>query len=277
MNLSDLTSSQIAELDKENYIVIIPLGSVEQHGPHLPVGTKSYLAEAVAFEALKNLKADSIQTIIAPLVPFMPCQVNFGFTSNFSIGARTFSDALYEIGCCFQREGFKRIYFVNLSISPDAIKAIAVAIDDLNTLPDFHAYDPMPLWNFSPNETFNDSLKNLGLEPGNELHADVKETSAMLSIDPEFVDSNLIASLPPCKVNTSWEVLKGNFSFQEMGSDYGYLGTPSAATSDLGKLYIEEAGYGLSESIKFTLGGNQLPELPLQIRMLLKMVDLDEM
>jgi creatinine amidohydrolase/Fe(II)-dependent formamide hydrolase-like protein len=193
------------------------------------------------------------------------------------MGARTFSDALYEIGYSFKREGFAFVYYVNLSISPDALKAVSVAIEDLNTLNDFRAYDPMPLWNFSPNEKIEGLLKQAGLEPSHELHADVKETSALLALDPDLVQTSMLGQLSRCHVNPSWEVLKGNISYQEMGSESGYLGSPDAANPEIGQIFLSEAGFALSETVKFTLEGNELPELPLQIRMLLKMVDLDEM
>lgn len=277
MNITELTAADIAALDKEKTVVLVPVGSVEQHGPHLPLGTKCFLSEAVAYEAESLLKKEGIIALIAPVFPYMPCQSSFGFPGCFSIGARTFSDALYEIGYSFKREGFAFVYYVNLSISPDALKAVSVAIEDLNTLNDFRAYDPMPLWNFSPNEKIEELLKQTGLEPSHELHADIKETSALLALDPSLVQTSLLAQLPRCHVNPSWEVLKGNFSYQEMGSESGYLGSPDAATPEIGQIFLREAGFALSEAVKFTLEGNELPELPLQIRMLLKMVDLDEM
>lgn len=277
MNLTDLTAAELLQLDKENTFIIVPLGSVEQHGPHLPVGTKCFLAETIAFEAVNRLKAESIHCLIAPTIPFMPCHTSNGFAGSFGIGARTFSDALYEIGSSFSRDGFKFIFFVSLSISPDALKAVSVAVEDLNTLREFKAFDPMPLWTFSKNDRLDAFMREQGLEPGNELHADVKETSALLHLDPELMRPDIARQLKPCCVNSTWEVLKGNFSFQEMGSENGYLGSPALATPELGRLYIEEAAFALAESIKFTTEGNSLPELPLQIRMLLKMIDLDEM
>ncbi len=277
MNISDLTAADLAAIDKEKTVVLIPIGSIEQHGPHLPLGTKCFLSEAVACEAEALLKKNDIIALIAPVFPFMPCQSSFGFPGSFAMGARTFSDALYEIGYSCKREGFAFVYYVNLSISPDALKAVSVAVEDLNTLSEFRAYDPLPLWNFSQNERIEAALQQLGLEPAHELHADVKETSALLALDPELVQTSLIRQLPRCQINPSWEVLKGNFSYQEMGSESGYLGSPDAANPELGQLFLSEAGFALAEAVKFTLEGNDLPELPLQIRMLLKMVDLDEM
>ncbi|HAE39739.1 MAG TPA: hypothetical protein DCG57_14065 [Candidatus Riflebacteria bacterium] len=277
MNLTDLTASEISALDRDATVVVVPLGSIEQHGPHLPVATKCFLSEAIAFAAAARLRSEQLECLITPTFPFMPCQSSSGFASNFAMAARTYSDALYEIGSSFCRDGFKFLYFVNLSVSPDAIKAVSVAVEDLNTLKGFRAFDPIPLWNFSPNEELESFMRQRGVDPANEIHADIKETSAAMHLDPELVRGDLLAGLKPCRINTAWEVLKGNFSFQEMGSTAGYLGSPALADPELGRLYIAEAAFALAESVNYTLSGNDLPELPLQIRMLLKMVDLDEM
>jgi creatinine amidohydrolase len=277
MNLSDMTSAEISALDRESTVVVVPLASIEQHGPHLPLGTKCFLGESIAFAAAARLRSEQVECLITPTVPFMPCQSSTGFSSSFSMGARTYSDALYEIGSSFSRDGFKYLYFVNLSLSPDAIKAVSVAVEDLNTLRDFRAFDPMPLWNYSPNEAIESYLRERNIDPASEIHGDIKDTSATLHLDPELVRSELLPGLAPCVINSSWEVLKGNFSFQEMGSKDGYLGSPALADPELGRIYLAEAAFALAEAVNFTLEGNELPELPLQIRMLLKMVDLDEM
>lgn len=277
MNLTYLTSEELLALDKPNTFVIIPLGSLEQHGPHLPLGTKTFISETISFMAANRLKDEEYSCIIAPTVPFMPCQNNLGFSSYFSMSARTYSDALYDIGISFANEGFKCLFFVNMSLSLDALKAVSTAIQDLNQRQNFMAFDPMPLWNFSNDEKIDSFLSSINIDSKNEIHASVKETSALLSLDPSLVRSNIFRELPDCNVNKSWEMLKGNYTFKEMGSTKGYLGAPSKSSSLFGKLYLEQASIALAESMKFVSQGNELPELPLPIRMLLKMVDLDEM
>lgn len=278
MNLTYLTAEELSVLDKANTFVVVPLGSVEQHGPHLPFGTKSFLSEYIAFEAANKLKRQDYSCLITPTLPYMPCQNNSGFSGIFSMSARTFSDALYEIGNSFANEGFKCVFFVNMSVSPDALKAVNTAIDDLNAnIPGFRAFDPMPLWNFSHDDKIEEFLRGMNIEPKNEIHADIKETSAMLALDPSLMREQISVALPACNVNTGWEMLKGNISFQEMGATRGYLGSPSKANKDLGNIYLNQASNALAESMKFVSEGNELPELPLQVRMLLKIVDLDEM
>lgn len=277
MNLATLTAQEIASHNRETTPILLPFGSIEQHGCHLPVGTKGFLAEAVAFEATPHLKTAGLTPLVAPTFPFTPCQVSAGFPANFPVGARTFSDLVYEIGQAFQREGFQWFFTVTMTISPEALKAIEVAMEDLNKLPTFHAFDPMPLWAFSPNEKLADHLRGLGLLPEQEIHADVKETAALLALDESLVRQDRLAGLPPVRATPAWEILKGNFSFQEMGAADGYLGSPSQATPELGKLFLAEAGIALAEAVKFTLAGNPLPPLPVHLRMLMKMIDLDDM
>ena len=277
MNLTYLTTEELSVIDKPNTFVIIPLGSVEQHGPHLPFGTKTFLAETIAYMAANRLKKEEYSCIIAPTLPYIPCSNNTGFPSFFSMSARTYSDALFDIGNSFANDGFKCIFFVNMSVSPDALKAVTTAIQDLNAIPEFMAFDPMPLWNFSNDEKIAEFLTSINLDSKNEIHADVKETSALLALYPTLIKYKNLLDLPDCNVNKSWEMLKGNFSFKEMGSINGYLGSPSKASKEMGNLYLTQASIALAESMKYVSKGNELPELPLPIRMLLKMVDLDEM
>ena len=182
-----------------------------------------------------------------------------------------------DIGCSFYGQGVRRLFFVNMSISPEAIKAVQIAVDDLNKLNNYIVADPMPLWTFSKNDKLESILKKAGIEASNEIHGDIKETSALLHLDKQLLRSDLANKLPPCIINKTWEVLKGHFSYKEMGSELGYLGSPAKATPEIGRFYIENAAQGLYSSMMYLHQGNALPELPLQIRMLLKMVDIDEM
>lgn len=276
MNLVNLTSDELNLIDKANTFVLIPLASVEQHGPHLPLGTKGFLSETIACIAADKLNNEGYNCLVAPTVQFMPCQSSFGFPGIFSMTPRTYSDALYEICSSFHKEGFRCIFFVNLSVSPDALKAIETTIEDLSIFPDFGVFDPMPLWNFSYDEKLDEFLKTMNLDIKNEIHGDIKDTSALLALDPTLVKSEIISQLNSCKVNTGWELLKGNISFKEMGSELGYLGSPAFADKEFGNLYLNTASNALAESMKFVSQGNKLPELPLKIKLLLKYIDLDD-
>ena len=190
---------------------------------------------------------------------------------SYGMGARTYSDALYDIGSSLSRDGFRNLAFVNLSISPEALKAVAVAVEDLNTLENSELSTDA-----SDFRTTSASMLPCATSASNRP-ANCMPTSK--NQRPDALPRTLRDKIAAFSLlrNPAWEVLKGNFSFQEMGSRDGYLGSPALATPELGKLFIDEAAFALAESIKFAADGNPMPELPIQIRMLLKMVDLDEM
>lgn len=277
MNLLDLTSYEISQINKEETIILLPVGSVEQHGPHLPLGTKYYIAETIAYETLNKLKSDEIPCLVAPTIPFTPCNTSIGFEGCYSVSARTFSDIIYEIAASFYADGFRLVVLVNMSISPEVIKGVNTAIEDLGKLEGLIITDPMPIWNLSKNEKLSNFVKKHGLKLSNELHGGATETSALLHLDESLIRSDYAKKLSPCIINKTWEVLKGHFSFKEMGSEFGYIGDPAKASAEVGRYYLENAAQGLYRAILAIRDGKQMPDLPLQIRMLLKMIDLDEM
>ena len=64
MQLEEITTYDIQAYREHKKTIILPFGSTEQHGPHLPMGTDTLIAEAIAKEAGKRS-----QTMVAPVVP----------------------------------------------------------------------------------------------------------------------------------------------------------------------------------------------------------------
>lgn len=277
MNLHSLTSPEAASFDRARTFVLIPAGSTEPHGPHLPLGTKAYLAEALAFEIGQHLKESGLQYLVAPVFPYLPCQASLGIEGALTISPRVASEMLYEIGAAIHRDGFRHIAFIHLSTSPDATKAILTACDELAQLDGLAAIDPLAAVRFSSTPATAAALRQSGTDPVTELHADARETGAMLYLDPELVKTDCSQILPSRVVNLPWESLKGNFSWKDRGAIDGYAGTPAAATPKLGQIYLEELGKIGAESIKSVFNGGEPPIPPLSARLFLKLVSLDDL
>ena len=77
----DLTQPEIATQLKKNPLVILPAGSVEQHGPHLPMNTDTVMAQA-----LTTLVANEIACDVAPTIPVGASGEHQGFAGLLSIG-----------------------------------------------------------------------------------------------------------------------------------------------------------------------------------------------
>ena len=69
----DMTSEDFAEVDPEHVIALLPVAATEQHGPHLPLYTDSYIAEGIVDRVLELLP-DGLAVLVLPLLPVWPCR-----------------------------------------------------------------------------------------------------------------------------------------------------------------------------------------------------------
>ena len=79
-------------------LVLVPVGSVEQHGPHLPLATDAIVAAAVAREAARVLAARGAQVVVAPTAAYGASGEHEGFPGTMSIGHEALHAVLVELG-----------------------------------------------------------------------------------------------------------------------------------------------------------------------------------
>jgi creatinine amidohydrolase len=109
---TEMTWTEVAAGDTERWIAVLPVAAVEQHGPHLPLGVDSYIADAYIARVLPLLPGDLPAT-------FLPVQ-NIGcshehrsFPGTLSLSAPTLIAAWTEIGECIRRCGIRKLVIVN--------------------------------------------------------------------------------------------------------------------------------------------------------------------
>jgi creatinine amidohydrolase len=96
-------------------LVVVPLGSTEQHGPHLPVGTDAWHASLVARRAaaLVAARAPALRLLVAPTMPFGSAAMHLPFGGTISLPAALYFQVVGAIGDSLVEGGFRRLYFVN--------------------------------------------------------------------------------------------------------------------------------------------------------------------
>jgi mycofactocin precursor peptide peptidase len=202
--LNETTWPSLAE--KVDPVLLIPLGSTEQHGPHLPFGTDSFIAEAIAKGAAVRLAG----TLIGPTVNVTASGEHQGFPGTLSIGTEVFSTMLTEL-VRSASTWCRRIVFVNgHGGNTDAIRRAAKVW--------VHEGRNVSVW--SP------SLPELG-----DWHAGWVETSVMLLIRPELVGAMREKGETDQTSEVMSVLLTRGVSAVSLN---GVLGDPTSASVDLG-------------------------------------------
>ncbi|MFT4085953.1 MAG: mycofactocin biosynthesis peptidyl-dipeptidase MftE [Gordonia sp. (in: high G+C Gram-positive bacteria)] len=112
MKKAGLASSAWTDLPDRAVTVVIPLGSIEQHGPHLPLDTDGRIAGEAARRAVEHVSEEGEDAVLAPTVPYGASGEHEGFPGTISIGSDALERQLVEIGRSACRWA-SRVVFVN--------------------------------------------------------------------------------------------------------------------------------------------------------------------
>ncbi|MGP3968080.1 creatininase family protein [Streptomyces sp. 6N223] len=232
---ADLSAPAVAALPADT-LAVLPVGSLEQHGPHLPVATDYLIANAVA-EGGARLAADSCPVTLLPPLAYTKSNEHAWSPGTLWLSATTLLAVLDDIGRSLATSGVRRLAFLNGHGGNSALLGVAIRELRVNYgLFTFllHASLPADQGGASP-----------PAELGMGIHAGLNETSAMLHLHPELVDmSQARRSVPehlasydhvgfgkPVPFGWTSDDLSGN----------GVIGDPTGATPELGAQLIDAA------------------------------------
>jgi creatinine amidohydrolase len=249
--LGEMTNAEVEQFLEQSHTVIVPVGSTEQHGPHLALTADVLIPQEVARRV-----APKVGAVVAPPLSYALSYPHVGFKGLVHIRIPTFMALIEDLAAAFAHVGFKRIVFLNGHY--DNTYAIAYACANAaERLPrDVKAF-PINYWDGIPPEV---ASQYMSLEKG--LHANAAETAAVMAINPALVDMDKAnAEFPPFP---KWKVESGAvhtaFFFSAPGSVYwatksGTWGDARQATVEMGERYLQiaaDATLALLEDIEKT-------------------------
>lgn len=213
------------ELERElalGAVLLLPVGSVEPHGPHLPLGTDAVLAEESARRAAVALSAQGVVALVAPTVPFGVTDFAEGFAGALGVSAPVLIAYLSDVVARALRERFSHVCLVNHHLEPAhdaAVRAVCAAF------PGGRVSVACPLsrrWGRELSAEF---------KRGN-CHAGRYETSLMMAAGdaprPGY------AALPPLAASLADAIRDGKDRFADIGMADAYTGAPAEASVDEG-------------------------------------------
>ena len=113
-NYSDLTRLEMEQVNKDETIVLIPLGALEQHGNQAPLGTDDIIAEAMTDYIRRELEVEDsdFPMLIFPVIPVGLSTEHRNFCGSITFKPDTYYHMLYDISTSLVCHGFKKLAFL---------------------------------------------------------------------------------------------------------------------------------------------------------------------
>ncbi len=268
IQMEELSWKQIEGLDKKKTIFFLPISPLEEHGPHLPVGTDFLTAKDTATESIRilNRKNPDLTYVLLPAVPLGYCKFNTDFPGSISVSSKVVRDVIYSIGSSLASHGFKYLIICTYHMAIGHLKGIYSGMERVMRKYDMRICEP-----WSP-YFYNDEVEKrepkLGFDTSKEMHAGFRETSLMKYQYPYLVDESYKELQNIYRDLQSPRVL--GKTFKELGLEDGYVGSPARADADYGRWYFNETVNVYVKSALDLYEGKELPELPKKIKMIMK-------
>lgn len=231
--LEEMSWCEVEEALRRTDVILVPIGSIEQHGPHLPLNTDTI----VPFEFAKRV-ADKIGALVAPPIRPGVSSHHMPKPGTIAIEPSTLIALVKDYCRCLFKHGFKRIFLLNGHGGNS--NTVGVAVQELHDeLPEAQiAY--FDWWVFIPKE-----MGEL-MSPSEGIHANKAETAWMLAVAPDLVNmSKAVDELPPfVKDGMSEEEFRVYMAAVRTIDDLsksGCVGKATEATKEFGEECLNKA------------------------------------
>lgn len=243
---SQLTTRDFASLDAAATVAVLPLGATEQHGPHLPLGVDTVLADGIVAAALPLLPAE-LPVLFLPTQQIGLSPEHARFAGTLTLSAETLIRVWNEIGAGVARAGVKKLVLFNAH--GGHVGAMDIVARELRATHGLIVYSVswfnLPLGD--ANARFSAQEHRFG------VHAGEIETSMMLALTPQLVRMGEAKNFSSTSQQRAADyAILGNGKSAKLGwamEDYnahGAAGNAAAATAESGRVVIDAAAQQLA-------------------------------
>lgn len=250
---ADMTWEEVRDLDRARAVVVLPVGAMEAHGPHLPLGTDVVIAEAMAREAARELATEGWTVLILPALWSTAAGFARAFPGTVGVGAETVTRLVDEIAASLDEHGFPILALANAHLDPDHVASLRAVADRREG---------------GLGVAFADLTRRAAAERLTEefrtgaCHAGRFEGSVVLAEAPELVRTERAAALPPNPASLSTAIREGKRTFHQAGGPEAYFGWPADATADEGRATARTLGTLLAEAVRAVASDHHVPGVP---------------
>ena len=261
----DMTWSAIDAAAKRGAIVLLPIGIIEEHGPHLGLGVDLYSAYLVTVKVKNRLAELGVEALIAPPHYWGISRATAVFAGTFSVSPETMKGLIVDIIINLRNWGFQKVFTVNWHADTEHCRVLLDAIREAREETGLDA-------RYVVTEADLRRLRLTGEEsailvqrdappldsshgPYADVHAGSMETAVMVKYFPEGIDTDFVKGLEGTKL--TWKDLGGLGRSEEETRRLipdGYFGNPAGYDTKAAEEYIDAIVESYARSLKETLG-----------------------
>ena len=236
---SDLRTTDGAHLRPEDAIAILPIGSTEQHGPHLPLGVDTLLVEAVARRAA-GLAGTARRVLVLPAIPVSLAEHHMGFFGTLTLDLPTFQGIIRCVVTSVARHGVRRVLLLN---GHGGNRAALLVMTDALTRELGLPLAAATYWELAP-LAFAEILEG----QRTLRHACEAETSMMLALAPDAVGMTEARGVAAPADGLERDAVHRWHPMSRWTAS-GVVGTPSLATARKGERLLDAAAAALARRL----------------------------
>jgi creatinine amidohydrolase len=235
MRVAELTSARLAALREQRPVALWPVGALEPHGPHAPLGTDTLISVGMCDRAAARL-ADPPAVVLPPL-PFGVTRYGAAFAGAIGIAEATLRAVVRDVAAAVAAQGFRRLVIVNNHFEPEQVATLRAAAADAGAL-------YLDLLRRRSAQRLTHEFRR------GSCHAGRYETSLVLADEPHLVDRETMAALPAVELDMPAAIAAGRTDFVAMGMERAYCGAPAEASAEEGRATFETLAEMLVELVR---------------------------
>jgi len=242
LHLQRMTWEEVRDLDRERAVFLLPVGAVEAHGPHLPLGTDVVISRAMARAGAERLAEAGRIPVLMPSLHYTAAGFAAAFPGTLSLPAEAVTATIVGIARGLESHGFGMLGVANSHLDPAHLASLQAAVDACRASGRVRIVFPdltRKPWALRLGEEFRSGA----------CHAGQYESSVVMAETPEDVRDDRRAALPANPASLSTAIRDGKGTFAEAGGPEAYFGDPAAATAEEGDATVETLGGILAEAV----------------------------
>ena len=240
-----LTGPEIAALDKQRAAVVLPVGAIEQHGPHLPVVTDTLTGTTVLGRALARLNRETACWALPP-TNYGKSNEHIGFAGTFTLSAGTLIVLITDVAVSAARSGFRRLVLLNSH--GGNVPLVDMVARDIRAETQMMVF-PLHLARLGASRELLSEHERL-----HGMHAGDSETSTTLALAPELVRmERRVGEVPVVAEGFALPTMPSGVPFAWLTSDFsesGACGNSAMASREKGEQIVELAVERLAAALE---------------------------